>query len=186
VLNYGADWLILRSATTQMRPTPNRVRNRCRRLTGHSAHVGQEVEVYYRWHAFYGRRIWRQFTERRGGNVVVHVAVAPGVVIRLAAWMLDSAVCAGMTFGAPCVTVSALAELHQLLTERGFRQSSLGDPTIVQEQQYVEPTDAGAVIGGPAPAQHSVRFGKASSDGRVGAPHRAPPAGQPPICSDAQ
>jgi hypothetical protein len=52
--------------------------------------------------------------------------------------------------------------------------------------QYVEPTDAGAVIGGPAPAQHSVRFGKASSDGRVGAPHRAPPAGQPPICSDAQ
>ena len=52
---------------------------------------------------------------------------------RLAAWMFDSAVCAGMTLGAPCVTVSALAELHQLLTERGFRQSSLGDPTIVQE-----------------------------------------------------
>ena len=72
--------------------------------------------------------------------------------------MLDSAVCAGMTFGA-VRHVSALAELHQLLTERGFRQSSLGDPTIVQEQQYVEPTDAGPVIG--APAQHFVRFGKA-------------------------
>ena len=56
--------------------------------------------------------------------MVVHVAVAPGVVIRLAAWMLDSAVCARMTFGAPCISVSALTELHQLLTERGFRQSS--------------------------------------------------------------
>jgi len=38
--------------------------------------------------------------------------------------MLDSAVCARMTFGAPCISVSALTELHQLLTERGFRQSS--------------------------------------------------------------
>jgi hypothetical protein len=105
------------------------------------------------------------------------------VVIRLAAWMLDSAVCARMTFGAPCISVSALTELHQLLTERGFRQSSVGDPTIVQEQQYVEPAKATAVIGGPAPAQHSVRFGKASRDGPVGAPHRARPAGQPPIGS---
>jgi DNA invertase Pin-like site-specific DNA recombinase len=98
--------------------------------------------------------------------VVVHVAAAPGVVIRLTAWMLDSAVCAGMTFGAPRVTVSALADLHQLLTERGFRQSSLGNPTIVPEQQYVEPTDAGAVISGPTPAQHPVRFGKAWRDGQ--------------------
>jgi hypothetical protein len=28
-----------------------------------------------------------------------------------------------------------LAELHQLLIERGFRRSSLGDPTIVQEER---------------------------------------------------
>jgi hypothetical protein len=54
--------------------------------------------------------------------------VAPGVVIVVAAWMLDPATCAGMAFGAPRVTVLALVELHQLLIERGFRRSSLGDP----------------------------------------------------------
>ena len=109
--------------------------------------------------------------------------VAPGVVIRVAAWMLDSAVCAGMTFGAPRVTVSALAELHQLLIEHGFRQSSLGNPTIVQEHHYEESTDTGTVTGGLAPAQHSVRFDKASRDGPRGVPDCACPTGQPPIGS---
>jgi len=48
----------------------------------------------------------------------------------VAAWMLDPATCAGMSLGAPRVTSAALAELHQLLTERGFRRSSRDDPTI--------------------------------------------------------
>jgi hypothetical protein len=47
--------------------------------------------------------------------------------------MLDPAACAGMEFGAPRVTISALAELHPLLTEHGFRQSSRDDPIIVQK-----------------------------------------------------
>jgi hypothetical protein len=34
------------------------------------------------------------------------------VVIVVAAWMLDPAACAGMTFGAPRVSPSALADLH--------------------------------------------------------------------------
>ena len=85
---------------------------------GHSAHVGQEVEVHYRWHALYGRRVRRQYVEQRAGGEVVHVEVAPGVVIVVAAWMLDPATCAGMAFGAPHVTVFALVELHQLLIER--------------------------------------------------------------------
>jgi hypothetical protein len=33
------------------------------------------------------------------------------------------------------VTVSALVELHQLLIERGFRRSSLDDPTIVKRSK---------------------------------------------------
>src|SRR4029453_17841626 len=56
---------------------------------GHSAHIGQEVEVHYRWHALYGRRLRRQYVERRADGDVVHVEVAPGVVIVVAAWMLD-------------------------------------------------------------------------------------------------
>ena len=77
------------------------------------------------------------------------------MVIVVAAWMLDAAACAGMALGAPRVTVSALVELHQLLIERGFRQSSLVGPTIVQEERC-HPR--------PTPAQHGIRFGKASGD----------------------
>jgi hypothetical protein len=38
------------------------------------------------------------------------------MVIVVPAWMLDPAACAGMKFGAPRVTVSALAELHQRIS----------------------------------------------------------------------
>jgi hypothetical protein len=62
---------------------------------GHSTHIGQEVEVHYRWHAHYGRRVRRQYVERRAGGDVVHAEVAPGVVIVVTAWMLDPAACAG-------------------------------------------------------------------------------------------
>ena len=122
-----------------------------RQSPGHSAHVGREVEVHYRWHALYQRRVRRQYVERRTGSEVVHVEVAPGVVIVVAAWMLDPAACAGMELGAPHVAVSALAELHQLLTERGFRRSSRDD-SIVQEEQYEEPACTGSAIREPAAA----------------------------------
>ena len=81
----------------------------------------------------------------------------PGVVIVVAAWMLDPAACAGMELGAPRVAVSALAELHQLLTERGFRRSSRDDP-IVQEEQYEELACVDSAIREPVPAQHSIQF----------------------------
>ena len=73
----------------------------------------------------------------------------------MAAWMLDPAACAGMALGAPRVTLAALAELHQLLTERGFRRSSLDDPTIVQEQQHEESARVGSAIRGATPTQQS-------------------------------
>src|SRR5215831_16815934 len=119
--------------------------------SGHSAHVGQVVEVHYRWHALYGRRLRRQYVERRAGGDVVHVEVAPGVVIVVAGWMLDPAACAGMSLGAPRVTLAALAEVHELLTERGFRRSSRDDLTIVQEEQHEGLACAAGAIRGPAP-----------------------------------
>ncbi len=168
------------------RRRPARRRGRIRRTArlvgrrqsrGHSAHVGQDVEVCYRWHALYGRRVRRPYAERRAGGEVVHVEVAPGVVIVVAAWMLDPAACAGMGFGAPRVEVSALIDLHQLLIEGGFRRSSLDDPTIVQEEHDEKPADTGAAIRGTAPAQHAVRFRKASGDEPLGATDGAHPAG---------
>ena len=47
--------------------------------------------------------------------------------------------CAGNGIGAPHVTLAALAELHQLLTERGFRRSSRNDPTIVRGKRPAAP-----------------------------------------------
>ena len=127
-------------------------------MPGHSAHIGQEVEVHYRWHALYGRRVRCQRSEQRGAGPVVYLETAPGVVIVAAAWILDPAACAGMALGAPRVAVSALDELHHLLIERGFRRSSLDDPTIVQEEQDEKSADTAAAIRSPAPAQHAVRF----------------------------
>jgi hypothetical protein len=99
----------------------------------------------------------------------------------MAAWMLDPVACAGMAIGSPRVAISALADLHRLLIEFGFRRSSQDDPTIVQEEQDEHPADAGApgAIISPAPAQHSVRIRKTSGDEPRRAPDGARPAGQP-------
>jgi hypothetical protein len=48
---------------------------------------------------------------KRSRGQVVHVEAAPGVIIVLAAWMLDPAACAGMEIGAPRAAVAALIEL---------------------------------------------------------------------------
>ena len=112
------------------------------------------------------------------GGEVVHVEIAPGVVIVVAAWMLDPVACAGMGFGAPRVAVSALVELHHLLIESGFRRSSRDDPTIVAEEQHEEFVRTGGSIRGPTPAQHRIRFGKAPRDEPRGTPGRDCPAGQ--------
>jgi hypothetical protein len=106
-------------------------------ISGHSAHVGQEVVVHYRWHPLFGRRVRRHYGEQRASGEVVHVEAAPGVVTVVAAWMLDPVACAEMEIGAPRVALAALAELHHLLiAQRG----------------------AGT---GSAPAEHGARFREA-------------------------
>jgi hypothetical protein len=123
----------------------------------HSAHIGQDVEVYYRWHALYGRRVRRQYVECRTGGEVVHVEVAPGVVIVVAAWMLDPVACAGMRMGVPHVSATALTDLHRLLVERGFRRSSQDDSHIVLEERDDQTVIAGPGPGaGVAPTEHRV------------------------------
>src|SRR5262245_5657557 len=77
---------------------------------GHSAHVGQEVKVHYRWHPLYGRRVRWHYSEQRIAGQVVHVEAMPGVFTAIAAWMLDPVACAGMaTIEAPPVAASALS-----------------------------------------------------------------------------
>jgi hypothetical protein len=101
----------------------------------HSAHIGQEVDVHYRWHPLYGRRLRVQHSEQRASGRVLHVEVAPGTVTILPDWMIDASVCAGMALGAPRISMDALRELHLLLLERGFRRSFCDDLPVVQENR---------------------------------------------------
>ena|SRR5215467_13374000 len=54
-----------------------------------SFYIGQEVEVHYRWHPLYGRRVRQHYTEQRASGRIVHIEVQPGVITVVAAWMLD-------------------------------------------------------------------------------------------------
>jgi hypothetical protein len=62
----------------------------------HSAHIGREVEVHYRWHPLFGHRVRWYYRERRAAGDLVHVEIGPGEVIAVPAWMLDPSACAGM------------------------------------------------------------------------------------------
>src|ERR1700736_50542 len=50
---------------------------------GHSAHIGQDVVIHYRWHPLYGRSARRIQRERRASADVVHVELSPGAVTKL-------------------------------------------------------------------------------------------------------
>ena len=104
------------------------------RFHRHSAHIGQELEIHYRWHPLYGRKVRFRDSEQRGSGCVVHVDDGSGAVTLVSAWMLDPVVCASMKFGEPRVAVAALRELHSLLVERGLRGNSPNDSTFVQEE----------------------------------------------------
>ena len=167
-------------------------RNDCRRRAncvcpgqspGHSAHIGEEVEVHYRWHPLFGRSVRRHYSEQRVSGRFVHVEAMPGVVTAIAAWMLDPVACTGMAIGAPRVAVSALVDLHHLLIERGFRRSSRDDPNIVHGEQHEEPAHTGAAVCGSAPTQHGARFGEASRDEPIRTRGGARPAGRPLVGS---
>lgn len=78
---------------------------------GHSAHVGQEVEVHYRWHPYFGRRLRCENSEERANGRIIHLAIVPGHVITAPAWMIDPVACAAMDLGSPRASLAALLEL---------------------------------------------------------------------------
>ena len=100
----------------------------------HSAHIGQDCVIHYRWHALFGRRVRPAAIEQRAHGSLASVEVEPGLIIKIPAWMLDPASCAGMEIGAPRASVAALAALHQVLVGQGFRRSSSDDGTVNEEE----------------------------------------------------
>lgn len=105
------------------------------------------MEVFYLWHALYGRRLRRQYGEHRATGVVVHVEVEPGVVLVVAAWMLDAASCSGMGLGEPRASLAALADLHYLCSTLKFRRSSCGVfHTDYKEQDKSHPQKSNLMV----------------------------------------
>ena len=152
----------------------------------HSARVEHEVEVHYRWHAFFGRRVREHCSEVRAGVRVSYVETSPGVVIIVPSWMLDRAACADLTLGDPHVDVAALVDLTRHLTDRGFRRSSSGEVRVAREEPDAASAQAGhsnsSKAAAAAPARARVRKAATLDDAGSGASEsdrvsRGPPDG---------
>ena len=111
----------------------------------HSAHVGHDVVVWYRWHPYFGRTVRCEYTEERATGSVAHIVVRPGEVIVVPAWMLDREVCDVFSLGNPQVTVDALTNLHRLLIDSSLRNALLNG---LNAQEVIDeglaPTNAAA------------------------------------------
>jgi hypothetical protein len=121
----------------------------------HSAHINQDVEVYYRWHALHGRKVRQLYAERRSGREAAIIEAEPGVAIVIAAWMLDPAICAAMSLGSPTVDISGLTDLDRLLRALGLRRACFAEPPSTEEVHHAN-TDAS---GRPRQAAPSTRHG---------------------------
>jgi hypothetical protein len=102
---------------------------------GHSAHIGQDVVIHYRWHPLYSRSVRRIQGERRASGDVVHVELSPGAVTILPAWKLDAVYCAGLKVGPPRASLVALGLLHELLIACESRLVSADGNIVRQETQ---------------------------------------------------
>ncbi len=122
-----------------------------------------------RWHPLHGGRLRRHHVEARQTGALAHVESAAGVVVAIAAWMLDPVACVGMEPGPPRVSISASAGRHDLLAQRGSARSSSGGATVAKEEPHDRPEETDAVRAAP-PADDCVRPEAAARDGRCGTP----------------
>lgn len=145
-----------------------RANSSCRwQSTEHSAHIGEEVEIHYRWHALYGRFVRRYYGEQRRGSDLVVVEHEPGVTTAVERWMFDRAICAAMKLGEPQVSLRALMDLDRVLKDHGLRQVFSDDATVIEEacdESATAPRHRKTTL----PAQHDVGNARADADERRG------------------
>jgi len=82
--------------------------------------------------------------------------------------MLDRATCAAMTLGEPQVSLQALMDLDRVLKDRGLRQVSSDDATVIEEA-CDESTTAPRYRKTTLPAQHDVGNTRVDADEHGGA-----------------
>lgn len=99
----------------------------------HSAHVGDEVEVYYRWHPYFGHKVSIRRVEERATGRFLKVLGPTGVVTAISGWMIDPVACSGMTLGTPRVDLAALIELVRLVSGDDKPANFRSERRITQE-----------------------------------------------------
>lgn len=154
-------------------------------ITGSFCAYRARSRGFYRWHPLYGRRVRRQYSEQRATGEVVHVEASPGIVIVVAAWMLNAASCSAMELGSPRASLEALGELHLLLCQRELRRSC-GVHTTSEEPHGPATTHEALVVdlkratpNGATPDEHGVRVSSNPGSDRERAHQRGRSAGQP-------
>jgi Tfp pilus assembly protein FimV len=118
-------------------------------LPVHSVHVGQDLEVHYRWHPYFGCRVRVRQIQERADRRFVRVQCPTGIIVLMVAWMLDPVACAAMTIGSPRVEGAALVELRQMLIDARLNKVSPKEAAIVQEQCNEDSQDACDTAGTP-------------------------------------
>ncbi|WP_234844983.1 hypothetical protein, partial [Sinorhizobium meliloti] len=113
----------------------------------HSAHVGDEVEVLYRWHPYFGQRVSIRRVEERATGRFLKVLGPTGVVIAISGWMIDPLVCRAMTMGTPRVDLATLIELNRLVSGGTKAAPFRSGRRITQEDHDEIPQYAGAGVG---------------------------------------
>src|SRR4051794_11496952 len=83
--------------------------------TRHSTYSLRHATIAYRWHPLSGRTL-QVSPHRRGKDLTcIYTTERPGFSRELPNWMFDLAYCAGMTLGAPQISVQGLIELAAVL-----------------------------------------------------------------------
>jgi hypothetical protein len=113
----------------------------------HSAHVGDEVEVHYRWHPYFGRTVCIRRVDLRATGVFFQVLGPVGIVVMIAGWMIDPVTCASMIMGAARVDLAALIELQRLVNDGDKSALFPSGYGIAQEEDHETLQYAGAELG---------------------------------------
>jgi hypothetical protein len=105
-----------------------------RSLPVHSAHVGEEREVFYRWHPYFGHKVSIRRIEQRATGLFLRVLGPDGFVVAIAGWMVDPMACAGMAMGPPQVDLAALIELKMLVAQAAAPSHFRGEQGVAREK----------------------------------------------------
>ena len=116
----------------------------------HSAYRFRFATIAYRWHPLFGRKL-QVSPFRRGKELTcIYTDERPDLCRELPNWMFDESYCAGMTLGAPEISIDGLNELASVLASFGAnrKRGAQSDPSRTKEVDRAEK---------PAPQSNAAR-----------------------------